>query len=164
MKLVTFKYGKNLNSRGRSSFINVDRVLFKLFIIVFVMLVFIQVALMNPYLRNILTVSNELDGEPLASEVFLYNEGKLSLGLVGQDRNNEVKVLVNGDIAAVFSYNIVDVFVKDGDVVEIDGSAVNRELEVEVLAKSDNISNSFVGNKIKVHSNIKNVGRVKVNK
>lgn len=164
MKFIFFRYnkkGKNKRSRSGNPW---ERFLFLCCVGTFSALILFQVGLANPYTRTFLSAGKELEGTPLETEEFLYNEGKLSLGLVGEDRNQDVKVLVNGDEVSAFSYGLVEINVKDGDVVEIDGSKTRSTSEVEVLSKSDNVSTQCVGKRVKVGSGTNKLVRVKVNK
>lgn len=164
MKLVLFKYGKGTKKNKPYAQKNYEGILFVIFVIVFSTLIIAQTALINPYVRAFLTTGSELEGSPLANEEYLFNEGKLSLGLVGKLKDEDLKVLVNGEEVCVFSYSIAQVEVKDGDVVEIEAGASGGGAEVEVLSKTDNISTQCVGKRFKVEQGKKRIVKVNVNK
>jgi hypothetical protein len=102
------------------------------------------------------------DGRPLASEEYLYEEGKISIALLESENNEDLKLLVNGDEVAVFSQNLITLSVKDGDVIEVDGSLTDNETEVEIISASENVAGIEVGKKIKVNSTIEEITRVSI--
>ncbi len=163
MKFIVFKAntrGKQPNKRDyRLSF---ERLLFILFILTFSLLIIIQTALINPSTRTFLTSDSELEGTPMGVEEFFYEEGSVSLSLLGEEPNPELKVLVNGEAVAAFDEMLISVDVKDGDVVEIDGSSSGTGAGVEVVSKSDNIKTQCVGKKVSVKGNIKKVTDINI--
>lgn len=162
MKLIMYKVKQGKKNERRGNGISMERLLFLSFVVTFVLLVIVQAALTSPAVRETLSISDELEGVPLGVEEFLYNEGKLGLELVNEENNQELKVLVNGDEVEVFSSKYIDIAVKDGDVVEIDGSYVQGEIEVRIISKSDNISTDCIAKSVKVNSNIEKLVKVRV--
>lgn len=142
--------------------LTIERMLFFLFITTFSLLVIVQAALTNPSVRTFLTSENELEGAPMEVEEFLYSEGTVSLKLMDKEADPDMRVLVNGETVAVFNTNIVEVDVKDGDVVEVDGSSSFNEVEVEIVDKSANVATECVGETVNIKSNIKKVTEIKV--
>jgi len=159
LKLLVFRYGRKRNKKTNIK-INIERFLFLAFICTFITLVIVQVALMSPSIRTFLNVSNDYEGRPLGLEEFLYKEGEIAIGLVNGDSNPGLKVLINGDEVSQFDEKIINLKVKDGDVIEIDGSAVRGEAETEIVSKSDNIDVDCLGKTVKVQSNIKKLVKV----
>ncbi|MCX7843166.1 MAG: hypothetical protein N2489_08850 [Clostridia bacterium] len=166
MKLVILRAKSNSKAGDKKRYnnerMNFERILFILFIISFSLLVIVQAALTNPTVRTFLTSDNEFQGTPMGVEEYFYDEGTISLRLVNAVYDENLKILVNGEIAAVFAQNVINLEVKDGDIVEIDGSSTQAEGEVEVVSKSDNIVSECVGKKVVVKSNIKKVADIKV--
>ena len=99
---------------------------------------------------------------PLGEEEFLYKEGSLALELVNCESDNNLKVLVNGEEAAVFYSNQLNLAVKDGDVVEVDGSSASEECEVRIISGSENIATECTGCSVTVNSDIKKLIKVKM--
>jgi hypothetical protein len=164
MKLLLFKVKKERRqfAAGRNKSFPVERVLFSLFILTFFIMVIAQTVLVTPSLRTFFSADEQNEGTPLELEEFLYKEGKIELELIGTDSNNDLKVLVNGDEVAAFADKNLFIPVRDGDVVEIDGSALQQQEEVRIISKSENISTSCVGKSIRIENGIRKLVKVRV--
>ncbi|HHV28881.1 hypothetical protein [Acetivibrio mesophilus] len=163
MKVVVFKTGKGKGRKTTEKAINprfgFERFLFFSFIILFAALVLVQAALMNPTARTFLVNDTGLEGSPLQFEEYLYSEGEISIALCSADVNEDLKLLINGDEVAAFSENIINLKVKEGDVVSVDGS-VTEEVEVAIVSASDNIKLDNIGKRIRVNSEVKQLARI----
>lgn len=167
MKIVVFRTGKEkkkIDTKTAARFVNfgVEKILFFAFVCVFIALVFVQGTLMNPSMRTFLVNDKRIDGRALAKEEYLYKEGQISIALLESENNQDLKLLVNGDEVAAFDENLVTLSVKDGDVIEVDGSLTESETEVEIISASDNVVGIEVGKKVKVNSNIEEIARVSI--
>lgn len=166
MKVVIFKAGKEkkkIGDRTAMRFINFgfEKVLFFAFVCIFIAIIFVQATLLSP-ISTFLVKDEGFDGRPLASEEYLYKEGEISIALLESENNEDLKLLVNGDEVAVFSQNLITLSVKDGDVIEVDGSLTDNETEVEIISASENVAGIEVGKKIKVNSTIEEITRVSI--
>jgi hypothetical protein len=139
--------------------ISFERAVFLVFILAFSVLIIAQMLLFTPSTRVFLTQNGELDGKPLGIEEYLYNKGEIVLQSIADEN---LKVLVNGDEIAAFKSSNVTLPVRDGDVVEIDGSALKKDVEVRIISKSDNVIVDNTEEKIKVNSDVKILTKIKV--
>lgn len=166
MKVILFRAGKTRKKSDKTAYkimnMGFEKVLFFAFICVFIALVFVQGLLMNPSLRTFLVRDSDINGRPLAQEEYMYKEGEISIALLESETNENIKLLVNGDEIAAFSENLVTLTVKDGDVIEADGTLLDGETEVEIISATDNISGIEVGKKVKVNSNIEEISRISI--
>ena len=167
MKVVVFRAKKEKKKRSDTAIKNLinfgfEKILFFTFLCLFVAIVFIQGILLNPDLRSYLLKDEGVNGRPLGSEEYLYEEGEISIALLASESNEEIKLLVNGDEFAVFNENLITIPVKDGDVIEVDASSIDHEAELEIISASENIAGVEVGKKIKVHSNIEEITRISI--
>lgn len=166
MKVILFRAGKTRKKSDKTAYkimnMGFEKVLFFAFICVFIALVFVQGLLMNPSLRTFLVRDSDINGRPLAQEEYMYKEGEISIALLESETNENIKLLVNGDEIAAFSENLVTLTVKDGDVIEVDGTLLDGETEVEIISATDNISGIEVGKKVKVNSNIEEISRISI--
>ena len=167
VKIVVFKAGKEKKKTSRNStkrWINYgfEKILFFAFLCLVIAIVFIQGTLLNPSLRSYLIKDEEINGRPLGSEEYLYKEGVISIALLANENNEDLKLLVNGDEVAVFSQNLITLTVKDGDVIEVDASSIDNEAELEIISASENIAGVEVGKKIKVNANIEEITRISI--
>lgn len=145
MKVLYFNYrDRNKTGRQRKS-VNPERILFNSFLAVFVILLGVQAALLNPSFRSALTVDEDLQGSPLGTEEYLYNEGSIEISLDNLESNSAVRVLVNGEERAVFESSAVRIKVVEGDVVEIDASEANGSVQVTISAISANFDRECLG-------------------
>jgi hypothetical protein len=141
---------------------SIERILFFSFICIFFLLIIVQTALVSPSIKAFVSTGSEFEGVPLGVEEFLYREGDIKLQILSGNGSSDIKALVNGDEVAAFSSKNISLKVKDGDVVEIDGSSVRDETEVGVVFKSENISDDCLGKSVIVKSNIKKLIKVKI--
>lgn len=162
MKFLLYRVNTKKKKMEREFALNIERILFLSFIVTFVTMIIVQAALMSPAVRTSLAINDEFEGAPLGTEEFLYNEGKLVLQLLGGEANHNLKILINGDEAARFSDISLEIAVRNGDVVEIDGSDVHDEIEVAVVFKSDNVASDCLNKVVKVNSNVQRLLKVKV--
>jgi hypothetical protein len=82
-----------------------------------------QAVLLIPGFRDAFIWQDEMEGAPLEREAYLFNKAKIQIKLSGDVRDENVKVLLNGDEVADFWENRVLLDIIDGDVIEIDGTA-----------------------------------------
>ena len=145
MKVLYFNYkDRNKRTNPRRP-LNLERFLFNAFLAVFVILLGVQAALLNPSFRSAVTVEEGLAGSPLGTEEYLYNEGSMEIKLENAESNSVVKVLVNGEERAVFESYSVIIDVIEGDVVEIDASEATGSVEVTISALSGNFDQECLG-------------------
>ena len=167
MKIVVFKAckeKKKLSKKAALRLVNfgIEKVLFFVFVCLFISIIFVQGTLLNPSLRSYLVKDEDADGRPLASEEYLYKQGEISIALLESENNEDLKLLVNGDEVAVFNQNCIKLSVKDGDVIEVDASSTEHETELEIISASENVSGVEVGKRIKVNSNIEEITRISI--
>jgi len=141
---------------------NIERLLLVSVMVTFIMLVVVQGALLDPAIRTFLSVDEQFEGAPLSDEEFLYSEGILNLQVADLEEHHNVKVLVNGDEVARFDKAMLQITVKNGDVIEIDGTDANETVEVVVASGSENISQECLNARVKVTSDVKKLVRVKL--
>jgi hypothetical protein len=155
LRLIVYRVNtrrKSLKSRQGFGF---EKILFWSFILAFTLLIIVQAALTNPSVRTSLSMVDELEGRPLGAEEYLYKEGAIMLQLLSTENNPKIKVLINGEETGAFVSSILEVTVKEGDVVEIDGSRVQEEAEVAIVSANDNVNPQCINKRVAVNSNIK---------
>lgn len=162
VKLILYRVDARRKRAKAKMKINAERFLFLSFIIIFAIMIVVQAALMNPVVRTSLSLNDELEGKPLGIEEYIYNEGTVNIYLLNMTKNPQVKILVNGEEVGAFDENSKVISVKDGDVVEIDASAVFADIEVAIRQNSGNISAECVDKGIIVNSDIKKLTRIRI--
>ncbi len=142
---------------------DIEKLLLVSLLVTFIILIVVQGALLDPAVRTFLSIDEQLEGTPLADEEFLYSEGILYLEVTDAREHHNLKVLVNGDEVARFDRARLQVTVRNGDVVEIDGSDVYETVEVAVASGSENVSPECLNARVTVSSDVKKLVRVKLN-
>ncbi len=162
MKFVVVRFDGKKKEKKAGKYVNFEKLLMLSFAAVFGLLVIVQILLATPSVRPMIAEDTEFEGSPVSNEEFLYKEGEVVLELTGSESDQNIKVIKNGDEAADFSNKLVKLTVREGDVIEIDGTASIYASEVSVSWCSDNIRDDSVGKKVKVFSDVKNLLRIKM--
>lgn len=162
MKFLIYSVRRRKRSSGSRITVDFEKVLFFLFLIAFSIMLLAQALMLDPSTRASIVSGIETEGLPLGEEEYLYNEGTVTLMLTSSVYQPDMKILVNGVEVGSFSSQKVNVTVKDGDVIEIDGNEVADEQTVEVVSQSDNIISQHIGEMVSVKSDIKKLLKVKM--
>ena len=162
MKINVFKFDKDNENYKRKS-ATFENVLFGTCILCFVVLILVQIVLIVPFARENLRISDNSIGVPLGSDEYLYNQGQITLKMIGNDPDSTIQILVNGDAVAMFENLVMNINVKDGDVIEIDGSQSLLDHIIRVESVSPNINSKCSNAVAKVESNIQTLVKVQVN-
>jgi hypothetical protein len=123
---------------GKSLAEGVEKLLKRVFLAFFILLVISQAVLTDPSIRSFYS-KETIDGVTLGSEAYLFGPCKMELKLKDPGYCPDLKVLVNGDEAGAFFTDTILLELKDGDVVELDASRLLVTAEVQITAVSSNI-------------------------
>jgi hypothetical protein len=123
----------------------------------------VQAALLNPAVRSLITLQESIEGAPLGAEEYLYNSGTIEMELLDEDSIPALKILINGEEKACFDTKNIQLDVIDGDVIEIDGSAVSDNVKIAISSVSTNINKEYVGKIFQIDGNVQNIVKVKIN-
>ncbi len=163
MKAALFGHKDNKRNDEKPSVVSrnkIDLVLISLFITFFIILIIVQMVLFHPDIKAMF-FNESIEGSPLDSEVTLYNPCKMELRLINMGYCKDLKVLVNGAEIYSFEEKSLVLDLKDGDVVELDGNAVQVTAQVEISAVSMNIR-ELLGKRIVVTDGIISVAAVNI--
>lgn len=167
MKLKLFKFRKH---KKDNDYIDTtdkgtafENILFFMCILCFIILIAVQVVIANPSIREKFNLTDKSIGLPLNDNEYLYSQGQMTLRMVGENPDPTVKILVNGDEVAIFENSLMNIYVRDGDVVEIDGSQSLSEHIVKIESVSANINSKSSVASVNVDSNIKRLVKVQIN-
>ena len=161
MKIKTFRFGNSADNKDKNTIF--ENVLFSTCIICFCVLILVQILLVIPSVRSSLNLSDKSIGAPLSSDEYLYNQGQMTLKMIGIEPDPAVCILVNGEAVAMFENMEMNINVKDGDVVEIDGSQSQIGHIVKVETISSNINSNCLNAVVTVERNMKKLLKVRVN-
>ncbi len=161
MKTKILRY-KNDSNKDRDKAKIFENLLFGTCIVCFLVLIIIQILLVIPAARESLNLEDKSMGVPLSKDEFLYKQGQITLKMIGSEPDPTIEILVNGDYVAMFEDLIIDINVKDGDVIEIDGSRSLMGHIISVEAASANISRKCTTAVARVESNIQKLVKVQI--
>lgn len=108
------------------------------FLASFILLVLAQALLTDPSIRNLVN-KEAVDGIALENVVYLVEQYKVELRLKDIAYCPELRVLINGDEVGNFSTDTMLLYLKDGDVVELDASRLLLSINVQISGVSGNI-------------------------
>jgi len=162
LKVLVFRVNSKKRIPRQNKKLDIEKLLFVSVLVTFTLLIVVQGALLDPAIRTFLAIDEQYEGTPLADEEFLYNEGVLYLQVADMKEHHNVKVLVNGDEVARFDEARLQITVRNGDVIEIDGTDAYETVEVVVKSGSENISRDCLNARVKVASDIRKLVRVKL--
>ncbi|HHW00381.1 MAG TPA: hypothetical protein GXX36_12610 [Clostridiaceae bacterium] len=162
MKVLIYRINSKKRIPRQNKKLDIEKILFVSVLVTFILLIVVQGALLDPAVRTFLAIDEQYEGTPLAEEEFLYNEGVLYLRTADLKEHRNVKVLVNGDEVARFDEARLQITVRNGDVIEIDGTDAHGTVEVVVESGSENISQNCLNARVKVTSEVKKLVRVKL--
>jgi hypothetical protein len=162
VKILVFKVDTQKKPKKRKTCISVEQFLFTSFLVAFAIMVFVQIALLKSGVRTFLSVDTGFEGSPLEVEEYLFEEGIVVIRLLSHSLCNDLKILVNGSEAARFTENELIISVKDGDVIEIDGSNIDSSVEVSIVSTSSNVQLDSTSRQFKIKSVKKKLARVRV--
>ncbi len=169
MKMNLLKFSHKENEKDprevitKDSGTNFENILFKTSLILFFVLISVQIILVIPSVREKLNLTDKSIGSPLSNDEYLYNQGQVMIRLVSEEPDPTVKILVNGDEVAIFENIKMSINVKNGDVIEIDGSESVTGHIIRVESLSSNINSSYINAIAKVENNIQRLMKVQVN-
>lgn len=149
---------------GRHWFERLDSFLTTLVVIVAALALITQAFLAGNHLNEAASpvVSHELAQPNRISLAGDLNNPVITLRLNRYSALPLARVLINGESGGQFMDRYVTVFVREGDLLEIDGTRYNRPFEVEVLDVSRGVVLPEPGATIKVQGTVGAIGRVRL--
>lgn len=129
------------------------------FSVLFIMIA-AQAAMVYPGIRTAFFYE-QMEGNPLSAEVFLFVPCKMELSLTNMGQCLDMKVMVNGEERDSFREKSLLLDLKDGDVVQLDGTNVPVLAQVQISAVSRNIS-GLLGKTVVVTEGIITVANISV--
>ena len=147
-KIYCFHFGKYFNSIWCSLF------LFCLFLMMGA-----QLALTTPAARNMLSTVNDIETLGGQQEDG-FKLGEITLSLVSIEPSKDIKILLNGQVIALFVQKQINITVCNNALLEIDGTAVKDPFTVKIDNVPSNISFADGKNIAEIQSNIGILARI----
>lgn len=127
---------------------------------VLIIMITVQAAMVHPDFRAAYFYE-QMEGDPLSTEVFLFVPCKMELTLTNMSQCLDMKVLVNGEEKDYFKEKLLLLELKDGDVVQLDGTDVPVLAQVQISAVSQNIQ-GLLGKTVIVTDGITTIANISV--
>lgn len=149
--------GRGLDPRFDSLGARLEAVLVQAIVAFGVVLIAAQVLLTLPAARYVMSYVDRLEGIPLS-------EGRPSVTIVLSEGAppQSAALLVNGKRAAGFSGGQITVNVLDGDLLEVDGTALDGQGVFEVIAVGRGVTAPAVGSRAVTDGGVATLGRVEL--
>jgi hypothetical protein len=162
MKVLVYKVNKSKKNQEKDIKLNFEKILFFSFIIMFTLLIITQTILMSPSIKTFIPLNKTNEGTTLGAEEYLYKKGEINLELQNAGSDEKLKVLVNGEVMGTFINKSLKLNVKDGDVIELDGSEIISEDEVKIISTSSNINSEILNKKLKIGSGVERLTDIQI--
>lgn len=151
---------KRINKLQKIGVKRFDYLLIGIGFTVLVIMITVQAAMVHPDFRATYFYE-QIEGDPLSAEVFLFIPCKMELTLTNMSQCLDMKVLVNGEEKESFKEKVLLLELKDGDVVQLDGTNVPVLAQVQISAVSQNIQ-GLLGKTVTVTDGITTVANISV--
>ncbi|WKV09043.1 hypothetical protein Q2T46_00860 [Thermoanaerobacterium sp. CMT5567-10] len=152
--------GKRIKKSGHVYFISFDNLIAFFVIAGFLTVVITQVLMLNDNIRVFLNSTEKIEG--ININTYLSKDGTLKLELVNMEKAPNAYVLINSDPKYSFKNKSVDISIKQGELIEIDGTKYKQTMYIKVVDSSDNVIEPQRTAVIKVDGGIEVVGRVRL--
>ncbi|WP_434579114.1 hypothetical protein [Thermoanaerobacterium thermosaccharolyticum] len=152
--------GKRIKKSGHVYFISFDNLIAFFVMAGFLTVIITQVLMLNDNIRVFLNSTEKIEG--ININTYLSKDGTLKLELVNMEKAPSAYVLINGDPKYSFKNKSVDISIKQGELIEIDGTKYKQTLYIKVADSSDNVIEPQRTAVVKVSGDIEVVGRVRL--
>ncbi|KAA5807683.1 hypothetical protein [Thermoanaerobacterium thermosaccharolyticum] len=152
--------GKRIKKSRHVYFISFDNLIAFFVIAGFLTVIITQVLMLNDNIRVFLNSTEKIEG--ININTYLSKDGTLKLELVNMEKAQNAYVLINGDPKYSFKNKSVDISIKQGELIEIDGTKYKQTLYIKVADSSDNVIEPQRTAVVKVNGDIEVVGRVRL--
>ena len=150
----------------------IEKLLFSTVVLTLTGMAIAQILLTDESWRNYLNFASRLESQKIVINNFpqtevpasasIQNLGSVTLELQRYEMLPHAYVLVNGKETKKFLTKTVSVPVRNGDILEIDGTYYKKPFDVIIKEATDNIQNPKKNKKITVNQDITLVSEVKL--
>jgi hypothetical protein len=153
-------------------FLKFEKILINIIVIILILLISAQFIMKNEYTyerlhRLKLSIKNIFNDKNKTINVSkidkLNSQGKIIINLLNNVSLPQVWVLINGEKIANFDNGIVQLFVRDGDLISIDSRAYNKTIWFEITYIQSFIKNLSIGEQFRLNSEKKVISLIKFN-
>ncbi|MDD4237771.1 MAG: hypothetical protein PHT62_04375 [Desulfotomaculaceae bacterium] len=139
-----------------------ERALIRLVVVIAAIVMLVQTLRVGDPLPDAVPVTSLERTRPSLYPASLLQEPVITFQLKNYSTLPLARVLVNGESRGEFRERYVTVFVREGDMLEVDGSRYSRPLDIEVLDVSKEVLVPSAGDHLRVEGGITCLGRVRL--
>ncbi len=144
-------------------FINLEKLIIKMLIIIMSLLIIIQFIYMRQDIDINLNTIGNLEGKSLNDTQGYINRGTIELTLHNLPYSEKKpQILVNGEKIAVFENNSATINIKNNDIIEVSGVGIKDAFLVKLAYTSDNIMHPKANDSILIENKIVILGKAKL--
>lgn len=145
-------------SRGE----RLERALIRLVVVTAALVMIAQTLLVNDPIKQVAAPAASLErAQPfLKNSAGILQNPVVTLQLKNYSALPLARVMVNGESRGEFRDRYVTIFVREGDVLEVDGTRYSRPLDIEVLDVSKEVILPAAGTRIRVEGGVSPLGQV----
>ncbi|WP_372996409.1 hypothetical protein [Lutispora sp.] len=104
----------------------------------------------------------KLEGEAIIESYHYESKGVIRLKAENNMDVSKIKIYINGELIKNEGTEIIDLNVYNDNVIEIDGTGLNKELKIMILDTTENVIFPKTGMMYNIVGNIVTIGRVKL--
>lgn len=140
----------------------INRLLFRILVLLFVMFVISQVSLMNQTLKTYISRTDKLEGRSIAESRLFIQKGEIEISADNLSSLKSLVFYINGVKAGQASGKSIKLQVKENDVVEVSGAGCSDTVVLKVTGGSGEIAVPELGKLIYVNDNLVMIDRVRL--
>ncbi len=104
----------------------------------------------------------KMEGKAIIENLFDDTEGKILLKADKIDENNMPEIILNGVYKSTFNNQLIELTVKEADILEISGVDCTDKINIQIYKVSDNIAIPKIGLNYQINKNLVFLFRVKM--
>jgi hypothetical protein len=140
----------------------INRLLFRILVLLFVVFVISQASLMNQTLKTYISRTDKLEGRSIAESRLFIQKGEIEISADNLSSLKPLVFYINGVKAGTGAGKSIKLQVKENDVVEVSGAGCSETVVLKVTGVSGEIAVPEPGKLIYVNNNLVMIDRVRL--
>lgn len=140
----------------------VNKLIGKVLMILFAVLIITQALLTNQTLKTFISRTDKLEGKSLAESQLFIKKGEIEISIESHTSLRQLAFYVNGEKVDSSGSKSIRLQVKDNDVIEVSGAEYFDTAILKVTDVSDDIVVPELGKLIYVNNNLVMIDRIRL--
>lgn len=140
----------------------INRLLFRILVLLFAMFVISQASLMSQTLKTYISRTDKLEGRSISESILFIRKGEIEITADNLASLKPLVFYINGVKAGSSAGKSIKLQVKENDVVEVSGAGCSEMVVLKVTGVSDEIAVPEPGKLIYVNNNLVMIDRVRL--